>query len=458
MHTGWINTHICACYPAIYNSFSSNDLPAEYPLMVAPPEGLQPQNTALPRSISVPLISYTAFSILKPFFNYPHRKSQEMPYSKAIDSLKKSFALSITGDHALQYAKFFCGIFQEYSSGFEPEDGIYKSLSERAKRVHDGIVIYHNAENWGRIERDAALLQDACILTVNAQFPDDNRFLHLHIPDGTPPPPTGKSWINLWIRFIRRVETEQNILYLKKLNAKYDARFNPVVRYGKMQLSSSRPKKIPPLINYKKAYAAITAQKNVSRHKAKWCAYLLASFELVLKFFDNERYGENEYNSACDLFIRLCCKEDMLSADISTFSAYISDCFENGSILVARGEPNPGLPCKGWYDPQKDYLYLPYNSYYEDFLSFCGIHSITAPEKTVYQSKTLIAHDVVRLRPNRQGQRPDGKVVVAPGAKSKPENIITILLSNMSKHCPLTESAQQKCNELALCSPPRRWS
>ena len=141
------------------------------------PNRLEDLLSVAPYEITVPLLCYGIFSVIKPFLpDYPARISVNDSFSSVMKRQKEMIFLSLTGPHSQALANLFYGAFVDY--GEEERAGekeAKKRLRQLQSRVHDGVVILDEEFKNLQTFRNRAMLRDACIVLTNSAF-EENQF------------------------------------------------------------------------------------------------------------------------------------------------------------------------------------------------------------------------------------------------------------------------------------------
>lgn len=178
-HIGWYDIYGTAVMSGVYTVAEKTALYGSALLRNHPTAsgGLDKLLAAAPYEVTVPLLCYGIFSVIKPFVpGYPARISAHEPFSKVIQKQNHLFFLSLTGDHAKDLAKLFFGSFTDYGK----EESITEKLVRRIQgRVHDGVVILNRQYKDLQAFRNGALLRDACVVLTNAAFEDNDYEIRL---------------------------------------------------------------------------------------------------------------------------------------------------------------------------------------------------------------------------------------------------------------------------------------
>ena len=178
-HIGWYNIYGTPIMSGVYTENGNLSLYGSALLRNQPTVtgGFDRLLAVAPYEITVPLLCYGIFSVIKPFISdYPARISAYEPFSKVIQEQKNMFFLSLTGKHAEELAKLFFGSFTDYGKEY-PLTG--KHLREIQNRVHDGVVILNRQYKDLQTFRNGAMLRDACIVLTNAAFEENDYEIRL---------------------------------------------------------------------------------------------------------------------------------------------------------------------------------------------------------------------------------------------------------------------------------------
>ena len=141
------------------------------------PNRLEDLLAVAPYEITVPLLCYGIFSVIKPFLpDYPARISVNDSFSSVMKRQKEMIFLSLTGPHSQALANLFYGAFVDYGEGERAgEKEAKKRLRQLQSRVHDGVVILDEEFKNLQTFRNRAMLRDACIVLTNSAF-EENQF------------------------------------------------------------------------------------------------------------------------------------------------------------------------------------------------------------------------------------------------------------------------------------------
>lgn len=178
-HIGWYDIYGTAVMSGVYTVAEKTALYGSALLRNHPTAsgGLDKLLAIAPYEVTVPLLCYGIFSVIKPFVpGYPARISAHEPFSKVIQKQNHLFFLSLTGDHAEELAKLFFGSFTDYG---KEETITEKQIRRIQGRVHDGVVILNRQYKDLQTFRNGALLRDACIVLTNAAFEDNDYEIRL---------------------------------------------------------------------------------------------------------------------------------------------------------------------------------------------------------------------------------------------------------------------------------------
>lgn len=168
-HIGWYYLYGTAVMSGIYTEGGNTSLYGSAMLRSQPTSHgeLKRLLEIAPLEVTVPLLCYGIFSVIKPFVpGYPDRISPKDSFASVIQKQKNMIFLSLTGPNAETLAKLFFGAFIDYGE----EDLTGKRLRQIQSRVHDGIVILNREYKNLQTFRNGAMLRDACIVLTNAAF------------------------------------------------------------------------------------------------------------------------------------------------------------------------------------------------------------------------------------------------------------------------------------------------
>lgn len=417
----------------------------------------------VPRTISIPLFSFSIFSILKFFFaEYPSRISVKDSYQNVIKSMQKILFLSLEGGNEAvlkQIAELYCGTFLRHSLGGTP------TRENESRYVHDGIIIYsENAKKHLRISEqnmDSYIVKDACALFVCIQLPMNAKPIRIKFEDTV---------CGVSLSALRDCRDKVDLLlqhFIVWLEASCKKRIEAFAKTEdyikltqKMSVDEERAMWKDSVSRTMKGTFAETLEKSkigLARcpgdpaQKEKF-AYLLSSF-YIFSLYLSESYDEKESELSeqirADGFSTLYnLYGEGVSTDnvVQAFSHYISYLFEGKAIILIRGEEADAV--SGWFDPKRDAVFLPYDRYYEDFIGFCeNNHFCSLPiSKTNFQAKVLAKFKFIQLKQNGKGSgyfRADRRIQVSPisiGDAPK-ENVIEISLKPFDELAPLSPKA-----------------
>ena len=141
----------------------------------------------------------------------------------------------------------------------------------------------------------------------------------------------------------------------------------------------------------------------------------------------------------------------------STFmNEYLSSLIENGKIICFRTKSNKNT-C-GWYDAKKQYIYLPYSSYFDTILDYWKSDNTTVfPYKKSDFQKELIELNILIARkngPNSSYFRPEHRMTISP-AKDKTQRKEAVLKIDVTK-LSLSNDAKKLLKDMSTTSVSRR--
>lgn len=168
-HIGWYDLYGTAVMSGVYTEGGDTPLYGSAMLRSQPTSHgeLKRLLEIAPFEVTVSLLCYGIFSVIKPFIpGYPAKISPKDPFASVIQKQKSMIFLSLTGPNAKALAELFFGAFTDY--GEEEQTG--KRLRQIQSRVHDGIVILNREYKNLQTFRNGAMLRDACIVLTNAAF------------------------------------------------------------------------------------------------------------------------------------------------------------------------------------------------------------------------------------------------------------------------------------------------
>lgn len=424
----------------------------------------------VPQTVSIPLFSFSVFSIIKFFFTkYPSRISMKDPYQSVTRSLRKILFLSLEGKNkavAQQIAELYCGTFLRHSLGGSP------ARENESKYVHDGIVIYsENVKRHLRISErniDSYLVKDACALFVCIQLPMNVKPIRINFEDtmnGTSISALADycdkldlilrhfiAWLEVYcenkIRDFSKTENYHN--FVRKMS------FEDEYSMWKDSVSRTMSGKFTKV--FEKFNTLLPRCSDDPTRKEKF-SYLLASF-YIFALYLSESYDERELelieelrNDGLNALYSLYGEGTSTGDIVKTFSQYISYLLLTQAIILLRGEPSDTV--LGWFDPKRNAVFLRYSEYYENFLDFCKKNNFCVPKmsKGDFQSNVLAKWEFVQLRQNGKESgyfRADRRIQVNPVSieDTPKENVIEISLKPFEKLAPLSPEALEVISTL----------
>ena len=423
-----------------------------------------------PQTVSIPLFSFSIFSIIKFFFTkYPSRISMKDSYQSVTRSLRKILFLSLEGKNktvAQQIAELYCGTFLRHSLGGTP------ASDNESKYVHDGIVIYsENVKRHLRISErniDSYLVKDACALFVCIQLPMNAKPIRIKF-EGTMDKifeerlKNCRDKLDLVLQnFIAWLEAccENNIRDFSEIE-NYDnfvRKMSIEAEYSMWKDSVSRTMRRTFTKIFEKFNTLLLRCSDDPTRKEKF-SYLLASF-LIFTLYLSESYEEGNSkrigelrNDGLDALYNLYGESTSIGDIVKTFSQYISHLLITKAIILLWGELSDTV--LGWFDPKRNAVFLRYSEYYENFLDFCRKNNFYAPKmsKGDFQSNVLAKWGFVQLRQNGKGSgyfRADRRIQVNPVSieDTPKENVIEISLKPFEKLAPLSPEALEVISTL----------
>ena len=434
-------------------------------------------------AVSIPLFSFSVFSILKYFYpKYPSRLSVNDSYKSVNGKIGKILYLSIEGEDehfTEQVAGLYCGSFLRNSLGGTP------ARREESKYVHDGIVIYvidwkkrinameHRPARAVRLkvtERSIGsyIVKDACALFVNAQFPMSAVPIRVKLDEsqgGCSQMDAFKDKIDellrhfilCWEEYFQRVTSDPNLFQewskTHKQNADKKILNERIMPNIKAMMAGS-------LARAETAFADIACEPAQKRK----CAYLLSAFYFFTKYLEctcapDEAARVEALKTTGTRAIQALCRECVPLENMEQiFSQYISHLFETNALILIRDEQRRSI--SGWFDPQRNSILLPYTGYYDEFLQFSEKGKIFE-SKREFQEQFLAPLGFIQMKPNGKASsyvRADTKVQVSPvSAGSVPkENVIRISLEPFERLAPLSKKALEQIHSLSSQKVRRR--
>lgn len=442
-----------------------------------PPERVEKLSfEGIPPQVSATLIAFLSFSILKLFFTgYPARISPNDPYKKVLRDLDKAIAVSLNGPFAEEYARLICGAFLESEKGFHPRV-LGKPETTLVSSVHDGIVIIVNRAKKPRYmekhEWKKQLLRDACVLFVNCNCEADPRLIQLTLPANTAKPSesVSSSWIFAIRLFIHRIpvllrrdfEIKKNNA-LRKRATKHFQIVRPSGAYSFI-MSEGIPTAKKRLLDYQFALNQLREKAKADKGTATIYAFLLASLRVFLAETNIlSDHLVKQFEELAHIYFAQIGDRGITRYDpFQAFGSYLSHCLSANRILAVRAEQNTAAPPAGWYDGKKNRLYLPYDSYHDDFATYCRERGLPAPpSKNQLRRDYLSPYGIpVSQKNGKEGRylRYSNMVVVAPASVLHPQktSVLTIDLTKLEEYFPLEEDAKEACERLAAQKIPRR--
>jgi len=358
----------------------------------------------VPYSVSIPLFSFTLFSVFKFFYSkYPSRISVQNSYKSVKGNIKKLLYLSLEGrnkEKTEQIAQLYCGSFSRHSL-----PGTASRRNEQ-KYVHDGIAIY--ADEFKKRLRitnknfDSYIVKDACALFVNLRLPTNSSPIRI-MADET-------NW---------NLSKEALDIYCEKIDSllrhfiKWTEKLLEHRSSSEIKADSEMDDRIWKEVVAKQLRDAM--EKNVEFAKQKLnnipcdssrkekCVYLLSAFSFFIKYFANY-CGESDNGKLYRLMdigiaeVQRVCRSNDLSENMTQiFSRHISNLLEKNLIVLIRTKKDGHI--SGWFDPKRNAVLLPYESYYAEFQSFCEekCYGVMSDSKSEFQSNFLDKFGFIQL-------------------------------------------------------------
>lgn len=483
-HKGWMSEGIYPFYCGIEDlGKKGTEIPPE------PGSGKCPVSmkeierifSLVPYTVSIPLFSFVVFSILKYFYpKYPSRISVNDAYKTVKGKINKILYLALAGKNESlteEIAELYCGSFLRHSIRGTP------ARRDELKYVHDGIAIYvvdakrrlTAAEKGSKkklrlkvTEKNLGqyIIKDACGLFVNADFPLSAAPIRVLLDQGGDKYPQTISvedrdkidvLLDSFIKWCeefwpKQLENNDNLMEWSADRKNRETANALMASFTKEQLTAM-------LAKAEQELEDISGNHMIKRK----CAYLLSAYRIFITYLRNSCAADDNYvvdNLNCvgiKAIQDLCRDQRQPNSVEQAFSKYISRLFETSAIILIRSEPKGRV--SGWFDPKRNAVLLPYASYYEEFLDFCGRGGFVY-SKAEFQKEILAPAGFIELKKNGKSNyyRADVDVVVSPiGAENAPkEKMIRINLEPFQKLAPLSKKAVEKIRRLSSQPVKRR--
>lgn len=419
----------------------------------------------VPYSISIPLFSFTLFSILKYFYpGYPNRISVQNSYKYVKKNLGKILFLALDCEnqsYAQEIAELYCGTFLRHSLPGTP------AREEESRYIHDGVSIASRSVK-GRVKiteknLDSYIVRNACTLFVNLPLPvnaspvrvmakmGENAISSTDLKEYRDQVDT---LLGHFIQFLEQYPGQKVAARLKEHPEEYPKALSKVqfseqcmiwrktfLKWYKGCIKKSQ--------NWAKAHLKGFSTDKLRTEK---CVCLLSSYLIFMEFIKCFDMGENskQIDRLCQIGIselqRLCRGYDWSERMKDAFAAYVSELLEDKAISPVRG-PQTGKTF-GWFDSQKQLLLLPYSSYYESFLRFYQkrYREKLYCTKSEFQANFLAKSGFIQLKPNGKQSgylRADCRIEVGPAGEKEAhkENVVKISVEPFHALAPLSQKA-----------------
>lgn len=209
-------------------------------------------------------------------------------------------------------------------------------------------------------------------------------------------------------------------------------------------------------ISHNSALQLLRKDKACSKKGATSCAYLLAAFQIFCQFVGKGNSQELE-GLAVSTFQQLCKGDTNQSASLdyaALFAEYLFACIGDESLIPIRAQSLNCQNVQGWYDGKKDFIYLPYTAYYENFSNYLRSTKdiILSLSKKDFQTKVLFGAGLVTPKDNGTKSRYlrySAQIVVAPINQEAPpkETVIKINVNSLLKLASPSIEIQNKLQE-----------
>ena len=469
-HIGWYDFYGTAVMSGIYTECGDTPLYGSAMLRSQPTSHgeLKRLLEIAPFEVTVPLLCYGIFSVIKPFIpGYPARISPKDPFVSVIQKQKSMIFLSLTGPNAKALAELFFGAFTDY--GEEEQTG--KRLRQIQSRVHDGIVILNREYKNLQTFRNGAMLRDACIVLTNAAFEKNDDEIRLsadgfRIDEDTAD--IARVFPDFLVKFIGWFQKK----YINQQQIAVREAFETIAKEEEklcselLDVRTRSVQKIPEELKWLRSFpigswtelsdiiAAYTARLRTIMQNGKFQEkYMQHTFRKIENFTAQAKtYVKKQAITNDDSFMNSFFnikaiqeryplkKAAYLQIALFVFRRFMADhpLYENIKLpqpwekylmfsqsseqsdielfcaflsqKIGEGEIIPfraerTANCYGWYDGKKDLIYLPYPNYYKEFQKWLlERNHVDVPSQRVFQQK-LSEQGLLLLADNRSKSR-----------------------------------------------------
>ena len=469
-HIGWYDLYGTAVMSGIYTECGDTPLYGSAMLRSQPTSHVELKRLLeiAPFEVTVPLLCYGIFSVIKPFIpGYPARISPKDPFVSVIQKQKSMIFLSLTGPNAKALAELFFGAFTDY--GEEEQTG--KRLRQIQSRVHDGIVILNREYKNLQTFRNGAMLRDACIVLTNAAFEKNDDEIRLsadgfRIDEDTAD--IARVFPDFLVKFIGWFQKK----YINQQQIAVREAFETIAKEEEklcselLDVRTRSVQKIPEELKWLRSFpigswtelsdiiAAYTARLRTIMQNGKFQEkYMQHTFRKIENFTAQAKtYVKKQAITNDDSFMNSFFnikaiqeryplkKAAYLQIALFVFRRFMADhpLYENIKLpqpwekylmfsqsseqsdielfcaflsqKIGEGEIIPfraerTANCYGWYDGKKDLIYLPYPNYYKEFQKWLRERNhVDVPSQRVFQQK-LSEQGLLLLADNRSKSR-----------------------------------------------------
>lgn len=419
----------------------------------------------VPYSISIPLVSFTLFSILKYFYpGYPNRISVQDSYQHVKQNLGKILYLALDCEnqsYAQEIAELYCGTFLRHSLPGTP------AREEESRYIHDGVsIVSKNVKGRVKITEknlDSYIVHNACALFVNLPLPVNASPIRIvaKVDESAISSTNLKEYrdrvdalLGHFIQFLEQYPSQKVVDRLKEYPEEYSKALSKVqfrkqcmiwretfLKWYKGCIKRSQ--------NRAEAYLEGFSTDKLRTEK---CECLLSSYLIFIEFIRCSDMGENSkrIDRLCQMGISefqcLCRGYDWSERMKDAFAAYVSELLENKEITPVRGPQTEKT--FGWFDSKKQLLLLPYSGYYERFLRFYQkrYKEKLCCTKSAFQMNFLAKFGFIQLKPNGKQSgylRADCRIEVGPAGEKEAhkENVVKISVESFRTSAPLSQKA-----------------
>lgn len=207
------------------------------------------------------------------------------------------------------------------------------------------------------------------------------------------------------------------------------------------------------LVDLKRAEEMLQLPSSRSNQKYIYlCAALNTFADVMLKENEREAFSQK----SCEAIYQLYQTNLLAKSMLVLFGEFLTDRILSGKIILIRSKRKKGTI--GWYDPQRDVIYLSVKKYYNDFSAFYRKkYAANYPSNKEHLQSELEALGIIPPKsraPSKGGYRPGSRIVVAPVGKGpqKKEHVLKISLPQFE----FAPAVRKKLTDLGV--PERRRS